>query len=227
MERLRLLAGVLVLFVASCVSGKHYYNGPWLHRSLFESGRTLPARVLLLPPHVVAGTSGEHFSCTADAEVSRRLADELVRHMGELLAARGCFEPVAAPALDDEQRPNLAAHSQLFAIVARAAQRAGNGGTTPSFKLREFDYTLGPGLAELGRRCGVEAALMIEVVVIGGLGTVVAGVVDLSSGDLLWLQRGGLYLRKEEPERKLLTTFEGLWQDYPGLKAFARVRGES
>ncbi len=116
---------------------------------------------------------------------------------------------VDSASLTGEERDILEEHLALFTSVAASARWADHPVNTAwHFKAQHFDYTLGDGLAFLKTNYGIDAGLIIlgeDVVstagrkataVVGvmfgvsvplGHSTLVGGLVDFETGDLLWL----------------------------------------
>jgi hypothetical protein len=151
---------------------------------------------------------------------------------------------VDSAALTGEERDILEEHLALFNAVALNAMWA-NLPANPAwhFKAQLFDYTLGDGLAFLKTNYGIDAGLIIigeDVVstagrkttaVVGamfgvyvplGHSTLVGGLVDFETGDLLWLNHtvsgGDADLR--QPDSALELARE-LMAGYPALDAAA------
>lgn len=208
----------LVAALAACVTGAPQYGGPMWHRSFFEApARALPESAVLLPVLCVAGARDEEGRFKPDEELSSTRATELE---AALAAERRPFELLPLPALDEAEHATLARHRELFAVVARAALAAGQHGSTPADKLRDFDYTLGPGLACLAPRTGAPVALFVANLD----HSLMVGLVELASGDLLWVGPGSIFRWDEDGLRRSLAR---LFDDYPGLEDFARVRRRS
>jgi hypothetical protein len=142
----------------------------------------------------------------ADWEAIAR--DHFAAAAGGLARAAG-FELLPAPALDPQRADELEAHMGLYERVAQSVFVYGRGDQDAwAHKQHEFDYTLGPGLAFLreqtgadaalivlgsdyissgGRRAAFVAGLVLGIVMPLGQSFVTAGLVDLASGDVLWM----------------------------------------
>ena len=154
---------------------------------------------------------------------------------------------VDSSSLAVEERDILEEHLALFSSVAANAMWADlptNSGW--HFKAKHFDYTLGDGLAFLKTHYGIDAGLVIlgeDVVstagrkttaVVGALvgvhvplghSSLVAGLVDFETGDLLWLNHtvstGNADLREHE---SVLDLARELMAGYPAMEA---ARGQA
>lgn len=187
------------------------------HHAIREGARALPKRLLMLPPdllvqEVTAGGVIEKVpQRTADA--ARRFRTALAAIAAE---SKGRFEvvPIEPTAEDGEAVSDFLAR---YAAVASGARQAMFGGPAWEPRLARFDYTLGEGLPTFAQRYGADAVLvtsgsamvestgraalnflggMATALLSGGVGAhvrnddraeIAIGVVDLSSGDLLWL----------------------------------------
>lgn len=236
MRRLEWTAVLCLALGGACASSVHDYRGPRMNRSLFEEPRReLPARVVVFPAHAFlarinenAGKDGAPADLAsvfvADPEASERARVVLERVAASELERGAPFELVPLPELGAEERANVDEHVALFYDVGWTASNCASFWKTPDFKLREFDYSLGPGLAALKERTGADAGLFI-----GAAGVeLVGGLVDLASGDLLWVNAvepgEGHDWTNEDAVRAL---FRRLWKPYPGLEAFARLRSQT
>jgi len=111
-------------------------------------------------------------------------------------------------------------------------------------RAKDFDYTLGPGLAPLAEHTGIDAAMIVigsdyistagrkaamvmgvlvgalagaAIVPSGGVSFVSVGVVDMRTGNLLWFgtdQSGTTDFRNERDLHEML---DRMFQTYPGL----------
>jgi hypothetical protein len=221
----------LTIPMAGCVVPRPSYGDPWLHRSFYEEPRReLPRSVAVLPARAVTWTLREENNASwhaFDAEATARRARGLDKALGSWASSQGAFDLHEMPVLEPEELDILDAHLRLFPLVARAATGAGNGQGTPSFKLREFDYTLGPGLAWLVDRTGAEAGLFAFAEGIESSRHVYVALVELSSGDVLWLDDAKDPGLRNDEETALRELVERAWKRYPGLNEFALVRKTS
>jgi hypothetical protein len=165
-------------------------------------------RVLLLPTDFAvlqlsaSGITETVPEWTTAAEASLNAAARSVLTKG------ANFELVTLPQLTDEEQAALKEHVALYKLTAfTASQMLGLGGAWKD-KRTHFDYTLGEGLDFLARKSGADAALCIAgaqvkssggrvamflllaaagvAIPLGGA-EVTAGIIDLKSGDVTWL----------------------------------------
>ncbi len=128
---------------------------------------------------------------------------------GKMLRLDNRFDIVAMPTFEGESEGLLREHIELFKIVADSVTNLiSYGGKAWQAKRTNFDYTLGDGLAFLADEAQADYALILAgaqikqtggsvfmqllaaaggYAVTGGGTYVVAGVVNLRSGDVAWL----------------------------------------
>lgn len=207
-RRSGLLASLAALLIAlaGCSTPTTY-----LARPLAEpAAPALPLRVLLVPPEVnvvevTVGGIGEK-----DAEWSRQAADNLLASLRGHVSKGDLFELVPMPELTQEEKDAVDAHRAMFELVAASASEyALSTHTFWKERAAKLHYTVGPGLGFLARKSGADAALFISAedavstggrlavlvatvfmfgmpAITPGYSYLAAGIVDLSSGNLLW-----------------------------------------
>ena len=159
----------------------------------------------------------------------------------------GSLELVIQDELSDPEARVLEEHLALFNVVAGGA--LGHTMLQPVDKAwlpkaKRFDYTLGPGLAFLRARTGADRALIIfgedvvssagrkaafiagalfGVAVPLGHSFLLAGIVDLQSGDILWMDytaSGGSQTFRDRADIEALLS--ELFSNYPGIDSYVR-----
>jgi hypothetical protein len=205
--------GVFLLVAAVLLSGCAAGPTAKVHYTIKQDPGSRPLRqVVLLPVDVdvyemsTGGVREEVPEWSDTAEENVRSALLVSKNpQGNCCVTR----EVDSSVLTDEERDMLEEHLALFNTVAANAMWADLPGNSAwHFKSQHFDYTLGDGLAFLKTRYGVDAGLIIlgeDVVstagrkttaVVGamfgvylplGHSTLVGGLVDFETGDLLWL----------------------------------------
>jgi len=205
--------GVFLLVAAVLLSGCAAGPSAKVHYTLKEDPDSRPLRqVVLLPVDVdvyemsTGGVREEVPEWSDTAEENVRSALLVSKNpQGDCCVTR----EVDSSVLTDEERDLLEEHLALFNTVAASAMWTDLPGNSAwHFKSQHFDYTLGDGLAFLKTRYGVDAGLVIlgeDVVstagrkttaIVGamvgvylplGHSTLVGGLVDFETGDLLWL----------------------------------------
>jgi len=187
------------------------------HHAVREGARALPRRLLMLPPDILLQeiTAGGVIEKVPQrtAEAANRFRAALAAIAS---GSKGRFElvPVEPAAEDGEAVSDFLAR---YAAVASGARQAMFGGPAWEPRIARFDYTVGEGLPALAQRYGADALLVtsgsamvestsratlnllgsvVTAVVSRGYGgqvrnddrgEIAIGVVDLASGDLLWL----------------------------------------
>ena len=225
---------VLALVVPACFSSSaREYRGPWLHRSFYEEPcRRLPRKVVRFPARVeqfelpTESTPHAPLLWVPATDRGRRDTETVDRVLGPWMREHAPIEIVGPPELSGEESASIDEHLALFSVVADAV--AGSRQGTPDFRLREFEYTVGPGLRGLRDRCGAEAALLVT----GSFVHLLFGIVDLETGDVLWLARGGVEMESESgvvgfTEEGVRKALEGAWNRYPNRERFERVREDA
>ncbi|MDO9367306.1 MAG: hypothetical protein Q7T68_01935 [Sphingopyxis sp.] len=213
-------------------------------REGFSSESLKGQKILLFRPSVWVGeqSTGGMAEPNADWTAQARdfLSAEMTRRQAEF-----SNELIIEPDLVGDDARMFSEHRALFNSVANSVVTyqffAGN--RLPTRKNKAFDWTLGEGTKEIAERTGARYGLfvrtedqygsfgrkMFQVLAIGLVGAGVssgrhvgyAGLVDLHSGDLVWLnadeQMGG-DVRTEEGMQKRVGQ---LLEDFPGLKPVA------
>lgn len=231
---IRLLMAILAAALAACATPDKALQ----HKSLRDKGsEAIPHKLLLIAPDVrVSEISGG--GVVEEVPDWTRQANSHMRNTLSALARELKVETIAPPSLSSEQQEILEQHMALYDLVAGNAFFTGqNPDPAWAHKKQSFDYALGPGLAFLPELAGTDAALFIigadyisnssrkaamfvgallGVVIPGGISYLTAGVVDLKSGDLLWLnyeldQTTDLRQAKDADEllRKVFSSYPG------------------
>jgi len=197
-----------------------------------------PKKIVLLPPQVFVYelSAGGVPTRMADWEATAR--DNIVAAATRLSRETGLFELVPAPTLDPQLADQLEAHIGLYDRVAQSVFVYGRGDQEAwAHKKNEFDYTVGPGLAFLREHTGADAALIVlgsDFISSGGrraafivglaLGVVMplgqsfitAGIVDLSTGDVLWMSFDSSISMDSRTPADVDSLMRDLYQTWPG-----------
>jgi len=203
-----------------------------------------PHTVLLVHPEVVVKqlTTGNLEETAQDW--SREASENAARLVRALVKKNGAFEVVDDSGLTPADKVSLQQYSALYVRLMASIEIARQS-KNPAWKkrVRRFDYTVGPGITEVAVRTHADAALFVvgtdhvssagrDARTAGGIligiltgvymlpkaGTAFLslGMVDLHSGDVLWVSSeyggGGMNLRKEKSLNKVLTE---LFESYP------------
>lgn len=208
----RNLTAVWVGLIAAGIAGAAAAE-PLTHYTVNDdkSGVVLPRKVLLLPLDITVYRVGAG-GVTERAEdlTTSEIKDTEQALQGDIAGSKQ-LELVPIPKLDGAAQATLDEHIALYEQVANAALRHGRGYGGWSHKASHFDYTVGNGLRFLKQRTGADAALIVlgqggvptassyiagllpllagVVVVPQARGIAIVGVVDLSTGNILWLDQ--------------------------------------
>jgi hypothetical protein len=243
--RRRVYGPFLLLAISLFLEGCATTPTPQVHHSLKEApGSRTFEQVVLLPVDIdvyemsAGGVVEEVPEWSKAAEENIRSAVLVSKNA----SGKSCVSrTVNSSELTGGEREILEEHLALFSVVGGFALWAGLPDNKAwHFKSERFDYTLGSGLGFLKTKYGIDAGLIIvgeDVVATAGrtaaflvgaaLGvglpmghtSLIGGLVDFETGDLLWINRsvsgGGTDLR--DPESCLLFA-KGLMEGYPGFE---------
>lgn len=211
-------------------------------RAGFSAASLQGQKILLFRPTVwvgeqsTAGLPEPNADWTAQAR--GLLATELSRRQADF-----SNEVVAEPELLGDDALSLAGHRALFNAVASSVVQyqffAGN--RLPTRKNKAFDWTLGEGTRRIAELTGARYGLFVKIedqygsfgrkmfqLLAGGLAGVgvqsgvhigYAGLVDLQTGELVWLNADGKMGGDVRTEDGMQKRVGQLLEDYPGLKA--------
>lgn len=229
-----------VLVAASLMASPALAAMSAVNPALAQNLDTRPRKVVLLPPQVFVFelTAGGVPTRMADWETTAR--DNLTTAAARLARESGLFEVVPTPALAQRELDRLDAHIGLYDRVAHSVFVYGRGEQAAwAHKKNEFDYTVGPGLAFLREQTGADAALIVlgsDFISSGGrkaafiaglaLGIVMplgqafmtAGVVDLKTGDVLWMSFDGSSSMDSRTPSDVDDLMRALYQTWPGTR---------
>lgn len=183
------------------------------HRVAEAAARDAPRKLLILPSEI----SIYELSAGGVRQKVPELTREANRHADEALlaaiGARGDLVAVPMPKLTEEEQDEVDDLVATFDVVAGDAYRNTRAGRVGwEDRVARFDYTLGYGLPWLKTRYGADALLatfgfdyqstggrkamaflgvLAGVVLPVGFAEVRTGIVDLESGEILWLHVEG------------------------------------
>ena len=208
----------------------------------FAFSASEPVRVVVFRPDVSVGSQSAGGMNEPNAEWTAQARAELVRSLESALKARS-GEMTMMPELEGADATLLANYRSLFKSVTDmvVAHRLFKGNRLPT-KLDKFDWSLGPGVARLAGVAGGgrpadyglffltndsygsagRKALQVVGLLTGfgmpksGVHTGYAGLVDLKSGDLVWINADlamGGDVRDAEGAAKRVGQ---LLEDFPG-----------
>lgn len=164
-------------------------------------------KVLLLPPDITMSELSAGGMLEKVPQWGKQAEQNFATALAGLHAAGKKVVLVSVPRLDEAEQEALEEHLALYAQVASDAfflPRAEGW----QHKQAHFDYTLGPGLAHLREQTGADIALLVvgqdiistserkTLSIVGalfgvsvplGVTFMTTGLVDLQTGDLLWV----------------------------------------
>lgn len=218
----------------------------WVHYKLLQSNPKLPKKVVVLPVNVevmevTAGGVKEEVP-----EWSAKASKNVFKSLSAAIGKEPTLKEVRAPKLSGESAAVVDEHMALYKLVVNTASS-----TTWQHKIRRFDYGIGPGLTKLRNMTGADAAVMVYgrdyVSTAGRKAKAVAGnipiiniftgpppelghsyihigVVDLRTGDLLWMNSeyrdGASNLQDYEDANDIIKT---IFEWYPGIEKYRKV----
>lgn len=235
-KRLFLLA--LLLGLAACAAPERALKS----KGLGDGGQALPKKLLFIPPDVRVSEISAGGVVEEVPEWTRKANGYM--HDGFAALSRDLrMTTVEPPKLAKDQQDLLDQHIALYDVVAGNAFSMGrNPDAAWEHKRRDFDYTLGPGLAFMAEQSGADAAVFIVgadfnstsgrkaamvvgallgIAIPGGISYLTAGVVDLKTGNLLWLNYEldqSSDMREAKDADQML---HKVFSSYPGLNGAA------
>jgi hypothetical protein len=218
----------------------------WVHYRLLNGAAALPKKVVVIP------TSVKVFEVTAGGvkeevpDWSAQANKSMLKSLSAAISKAGGLQEVKMVPLSAADSAVVDEHMALYKLVVTTAPNSGL-----QHKLRRFDYGIGPGLAALLGKTGADAAVMVfgrdyaattgrkTKAVLGkipivniftgedadfGASYVHVGLVDLKTGDLLWMNSeyrdGSIDLRASEGSDSLVNS---VFKFYPGIEEYRRV----
>jgi hypothetical protein len=223
-------------------------------RSAVRPGFTLPrgtVQILLLRPRITVGAQSTAGLFQANADWTAQARERIDAALAAAQRTLG-NEVVRAPEAIGADTRLVADYQALFAVVAQSVidYQFFKGNRLPTKKRAgQFDWTLGPDVARIARGQGCDYALFVDTedaygstgrkifqllaaVTVGvgvrsGEHTGYAGLVDLRTGDLVWLnadrQMGGDVRTPEGAAKRVAELFEG----FPGRAEVPTVSATS
>jgi hypothetical protein len=218
----------------------------WVHYKLLQGKPKLPKKVVVLPVNievleVTAGGVKEEVP-----EWSAEASKNVFKSLSAAIKKEATMREVRTPKMSRKSAGVVDEHMALYKLVVNTASNIGW-----EHKIRRFDYGIGPGLKALRRMTGADAAVMVYgrdyVSTTGRKAKAVAGnipiiniftgpppklghsyihigVVDLRTGDLLWMNSeyrdGAPNLRDYDDANDIIST---IFEWYPGIEKYRKV----
>jgi len=215
----------------------------WVHHKWLMSNPTLPKKVVVLPIDikVVEVTAGGVEESVPDW--SKEASQSVFKAVSAALAKQPGVKAITAPQFSGASAANFDEHLALYKLVVNTA------GRIPwQHKAKRFDYGIGSGLRTVAEQTGADAAIMVygrdyastagrkARAVVGnipivniftgpapqlGHSFIHVGVVDLRTGDLLWMnseyREGSTNLRDPIDAAKMV---DAVFEWYPGIEKY-------
>ena len=200
-------------------------------------GNPAPAlKVLVLPVNVkiYSFTANGALEDSPDAtSLATTTSEAELRHV---MSSSQFFQPIAMPALSPDEQAALNEHIALYKAIAVDAHIADDIGDAWKAPLATFDYTLGPGLQFLRQRSGADYALVLQgedaestggrigmsifaamlgVNLAKGRNYICAGLIDLNTGNVVWLNYDTHDASDFSNQKKMAGFVDDIMQDYP------------
>lgn len=215
----------------------------WVHYKLLQNESKLPKKVVVLPINVevIEVTAGgvkeevPEWSAAADENVFKSLSAAIKKAPG--------LTEVKAPDFRGKTSKMISEHLALYKLVVNTATDVGW-----KHKIRRFDYGIGNGLSKLRKMTGADAAILVygrDHVSTAGRKTkavlsyipivniftgntptlgdsfIHVGIVDLKTGDLLWMNSeyrdDSSDLRESADTTDIVNT---VFEWYPGIEKY-------
>ena len=221
-----------------------------IHHSLADSSSTWSGKLLQLPVKVTVNEISAGGVTEPVPQWSETATHAVTAAVAQVLASDADSEFVSLPTLSADEQSLVDEHLALYEAVAYSAyQHAGAMGSNYAWpqKLARFDYTIGPALKFLKDKTGADAALIVVgednvssagrkaayvVAALFGVALQVgycgltAGVVDLESGNVLWLDfalnQATVDLRTRDGSKELV---DAVFRNFPGRDSAAKASG--
>lgn len=214
----------------------------WVHYKWLMSNPTLPKKVVVLPIDIktVEVTAGGVEEQVPDW--SKEASQSVFKAVSAAIKQAGMKE-IAAPRFSGASAANFDEHLALYKLVVNTA------GKIPwQHKAQHFDYGIGPGLRAVAEQTDADAAIMVygrdyastagrkaravagNIPIVNiftgpapqlGHSFIRVGVVDLRTGDLLWMnseyREGSTNLRDPDDAAKMVNA---VFAWYPGIEKY-------
>jgi hypothetical protein len=196
---------------------------------------TASIKVLLLPSDlkIYNLTAGGSLDIQPDAsDIADKQADADLQQM---LPANG-FQLVTMPSLSPDEQQRLKESVALYRLASEDAKAVDNLGGDWKQAIQRFDYSVGPNLQFLKQRTGADYALIVfgadadstggrvamsiffaalGVGIAGGRNYMYAGLADLNTGDIVWLDDDHKNASNFTDKKAIDAIIRNLLQDYP------------
>jgi len=215
----------------------------WVHYKWLTSNPTLPKKVVVLPIDIktVEVTAGGVEEQVPDW--SKEASRSVFKAVSAAIAKQPGMKELAAPQFSGAAAANYEEHLALYKLVVNTARRI-----PWQHKATHFDYAIGSGLRAVAEQTGADAAIMVygrdyasttgrkaravagNIPIVNiftgpapqlGHSYIQVGVVDLRTGDLLWVnseyREGSTNLRDPDDAAKMVNA---VFDWYPGIEKY-------
>lgn len=238
----------LLLLASFLLIGCQTFPRHKVHHSLLEKSESeLPKRVLLMPMDVTVSELSAGGLAEEVPDWSKQAEDNLLAELTNNAQQHVKLELISLPQLTENEQHAVEQHQALYDTVGGTAMALTMMPIAAwEHKNRNFDYTLGSGLSFLADKTGADTALFIvgedmisssgrkaAFVVAAAFGVglqmghtvVIGGLVDLRSGDILWLNytvdTDNTTLTDRADVAEVLNE---LFEKYPGLEKYRELK---
>ena len=227
-----LIVFVGVLLLAACGGPAVQKTSHRVHYSWLQSSHPrLPKKVVLLPVSIPVLRVRRGPIIDQLESRSKRVSALISRRLFETVRRGGQFKLVKLPGLSRQDKKIVKNHLVLYDLVSRNAVNYTTGRRQVAWhpKLLHFDYSIGNGLRFLIKKTGARAALIVtgaEALIEPGISRIrsktflIIGLVDLSSGALLWMN---YVLDSKKPLNhygEISYLIDDLLRSYPGISSY-------
>jgi len=231
---------ILISFLIGCGGGSRHK----VHYTLVENQRSVPKKIVLLPVDVRVNEISAGGATEEVGEWSEKAKQNILNSVKTEVSKNNKFLIVEMAQLSEKETSVVEEHVALYERVYLSANYAASPATGPDWKdkVKKFEYSLGEGMSFLQEKTGADAALilvgqdhvssdgrkaaiflaaMAGVSIPLGHSFLTAGIVDLNSGDVLWIDHtfsgGNKDMREASDVDDMI---KDIINNYPGIKSF-------
>ncbi len=243
-----IIVSVLFSFLSACGGG--VVTRYKIHHSLLEKSKLLPKKILVLPVDI----SVFQLSTGGVSEEVKKWSDlantNVHKVISQFASKSKKFEVIQYKKFQGKEQNRVDEHVALYNLVGRMGLSYFSGAW--KHKRVKFDYSLGSGLKFLADKTGADAAmlvvgvdyvsskgrkaaavgLLLAGVLLGrgariplGYSNLVVGIVDLRTGNLLWIKREKDSVRTLRKTEHVEHMVKRIMSDYPGIKNYNKAIG--
>ncbi|MFO1435786.1 MAG: hypothetical protein U1F34_05295 [Gammaproteobacteria bacterium] len=210
--------------------------------TLAEQGTSvLPQKIIQLPVKITVNEISVGGVAEPVPQWSKTATSNVAAAVSQVVSSTTGAQFVPMPTLGTDEQSMVDEHLALYEMVAYSAYlHTGALGSEQAWpqKVARFDYTVGPGLKFLKEKTGADAALIVVgednesssgrkaafiIAAMFGIGLqlgysgITAGIVNLDTGNVLWLDfainQATIDLRTPQGSKELV---EAAFQNFPG-----------